>query len=163
MKLILKIILIIFIIFQFFRIDKTNPVADRNMDFLVIKKTPENISKIVKNACYDCHSNETTYPWYTNIQPFGWFVKKHIDEGRKELNFSTFATYEPARQARKLNKAAKEITEGEMPLESYLLIHKEAKLNPDQKELLITYFLTMKDITMMMNNISEKEIQPQKK
>ena len=80
-----------------------------------------------------------------------------------ELNFSTFATYEPLRQAKKLNKAAKEVKEGEMPLESYLLMHKEAKLNQEQKELLVTYLLTMKDITMMQNGISEEELKPKQK
>ena len=134
-----------------------------HMDFLTIKKTPENLSKMIKSACYDCHSNETVYPWYANVQPFGWFLKDHIDEGRRELNFSTFATYEPLRQAKKLNKAAKEVKEGEMPLESYLLMHKEAKLNLEQKELLVTYLLTMKDITMMQNGISEEELKPKQK
>ena len=163
MKNLLKVLLVAFIILQFFRIDKTNPPVDKKMDFLTIKKTPENLSKMIKSACYDCHSNETEYPWYANVQPFGWFLKDHIDEGRRELNFSTFATYEPLRQAKKLNKAAKEVKEGEMPLESYLLMHKEAKLNLDQKELLVTYLLTMKDITMMQNGISEEELKPKQK
>jgi hypothetical protein len=89
MKNLLKVLLVVFIILQFFRIDKTNPPVDKNMDFLTIKKTPENVSTLIKSACYDCHSNETIYPWYSNIQPFGWFLKDHIDEGRRELNFST--------------------------------------------------------------------------
>lgn len=163
MKKLLFALLVFFIILQFFRIDKTNPPVDRNMDFLSIKKTPENISTLIKSTCYDCHSNETVYPWYSNIQPFGWFLKKHIDEGRRELNFSTFATYEPLRQAKKLNRATHEIEEGEMPLESYILIHKEAKLSPEQKQELITYFQSMKDLTMMNNNISEEELKPKKK
>lgn len=162
MKNLLKVLLVVFIILQFFRIDKTNPTVDKNMDFLTIKKTPENVATLIKSACYDCHSNETIYPWYSNIQPFGWFLKDHIDEGRRELNFSNFATYEPARQARKLNKAAKEVKEGEMPLESYILIHKDAKLTPQQKELLVTYFNTMKDVTMITHKISEEELKPKK-
>lgn len=163
MKKVFFLLVLAFALLQFFQIDKTNPPVDKNMDFLTIKKTPEDIAQLIKTSCYDCHSNETVYPWYANVQPFGWFLKDHIDEGRRELNFSTFATYEPLRQAKKLNKAAKEVKEGEMPLESYLLMHKEAKLNQEQKELLVTYFLTMKDITMMQNGISEEELKPKQK
>lgn len=163
MKNLLKILLVVFIILQFFRIDKTNPPVDQNMDFLTIKKTPENISKLIKTGCYDCHSNESTYPWYSNIQPIAWFLKKHIDEGRHKLNFSIFANYEPERQAHKLEECAEVLENGEMPLESYLLIHKDAKLSPEQKEELITYFLTMKDVTMMTNNISEEQLKSKHK
>lgn len=162
MKKLFFLLVLAFALLQFFRIDKTNPPVDKNMDFLTIKKTPENVATLIKSSCYDCHSNETIYPWYSNIQPFGWFLKDHIDEGRRELNFSNFATYEPAREARKLKKAASEIKEGEMPLESYLLIHKDAKLTPQQKELLVTYFNTMKDVTMITNKISEEELKPKK-
>lgn len=123
MKKLFFLLVLAFALLQFFQIDKTNPPVDKNMDFLTIKKTPEDVAQLIKTSCYDCHSNESTYPWYTNIQPFGWLVKDHIEEGRKELNFSTFATYEPLRQAKKLKKSAHEIEEGKMPLESYLLLH----------------------------------------
>ena len=96
----------VFIIIQFFPINKSNPITNEGMDFLKIKNTPEPIAKLIRNSCYDCHSNETKYPFYSNIQPVAWLLKNHIDEGRKELNFSTFATYEPKRQAHKLEEAA---------------------------------------------------------
>jgi hypothetical protein len=88
--------------------------------------------------------------------------KRPYRRRQKRIKFFYFATYEPARQARKLKKAASEIKEGEMPLESYLLIHKDAKLTPQQKELLVTYFNTMKDVTMITNKISEEELKPKK-
>lgn len=130
----------VFIIIQFFPIDKTNPITNEGMDFLKIKNTPEPIAKLIRNSCYDCHSNETKYPFYSNIQPVAWLLKNHIDEGRKELNFSTFATYEPKRQAHKLEEAAEYVEQKNMPLESYTLGHSDAKLSDEQRKQLVNYF-----------------------
>ena len=162
MKKTLLFLISALVIIQFFRIDKTNPPIDKKTDFLVTKSTPENVATLIKNACYDCHSNETTYPWYTNVQPFAWFVKSHIDEGREELNFSTFGTYDVVKQARKLKKAAREVQEGEMPLSSYTIIHQNAKLTKEQVQTLEAYFTTMKEVTMIKNSISEDQLKPQK-
>ena len=162
MKKILLALIGAFLVLQFFGIDKTNPPIDKNSDFLTLKKTPENVATLVKSACYDCHSNETVYPWYAKVQPFGWFLKDHIDEGRRELNFSTFASYEPRRQAKKLDEAAEQIENGGMPLESYTLIHKEAKLTAEQKKLLTDYFNTVKNATMAENGLSETDLQHKK-
>ena len=140
MKKILIILLMVFIIIQFFPIDKTNPITNEGMDFLKIKNTPEPIAKLIRNSCYDCHSNETKYPFYSNIQPVAWLLKNHIDEGRKELNFSTFATYEPKRQAHKLEEAAEYVEQKNMPLESYTLGHSDAKLSDEQRKQLVDYF-----------------------
>lgn len=130
----------VFIIIQFFPIDKTNPITNEGMDFLKIKNTPEPIAKLIRNSCYDCHSNETKYPFYSNIQPVAWLLKNHIDEGRKELNFSTFATYEPKRQAHKLEEATEYVEQKNMPLESYTLGHSDAKLSDEQRKQLVNYF-----------------------
>ena len=130
----------VFIIIQFFPIDKTNPITNEGMDFLKIKNTPEPIAKLIRSSCYDCHSNETKYPFYSNIQPVAWLLKNHIDEGRKELNFSTFATYEPKRQAHKLEEAAEYVEQKNMPSESYTLGHSDAKLSDEQRKQLVNYF-----------------------
>ena len=130
----------VFIIIQFFPINKSNPITNEGMDFLKIKNTPEPIAKLIRNSCYDCHSNETKYPLYSNIQPVAWLLKNHIDEGRKELNFSTFATYEPKRQAQKLEEAAEYVEQKKMPLESYTLGHSDAKLSDEQRKQLVNYF-----------------------
>ncbi|WP_379965041.1 heme-binding domain-containing protein [Epilithonimonas sp. UC225_85] len=140
MKKVLIILLVAFVMIQFFQIDKTNPTNNDGMDFIKIKNTPEPIAKIIRSSCYDCHSNETEYPAYSYIQPFGWLVKDHIDEGRKEMNFSTFATYEPKRQAHKLEEAAEYVEQKKMPLESYTLGHPDAKLTDDQRRQLVDYF-----------------------
>ncbi|RRQ46175.1 heme-binding domain-containing protein [Chryseobacterium sp. SC28] len=140
MKKILIILLLAFIMIQFFPIDKNNPVTNVGMDFIKIKNTPEPIAKLIRTSCYDCHSNETKYPAYSYIQPIGWLLKNHIDEGRVELNFSTFATYEPKSQAHKLEEAAENVEQKEMPLESYTILHSNAKLTDEQRKQLADYF-----------------------
>lgn len=147
MKKLLVVILVAFIIIQFFPIDKTNPAPTPGMDFLKIKKTPPEIATIIKTSCYDCHSNETTYPWYSNIAPASWFLKNHINEGRKHLNFSTFATYEPKRQAHKLQECIELVEGQDMPLESYFLGHQNAKLTAEQRQQLVKYFRKVKEET----------------
>ena len=157
MKKFLVILLVVFVLIQFFRIDKTNPPVNKGMDFLTVKHTPEPLATNIRNACYDCHSNETKYPWYSNIQPVAWFLKDHIDEGRKKLNFSTYATYEPKRQAHKMEEAAEMVENGEMPLESYLLMHPEAKLTDSQKSEMVNYFKKIQTDTEAANNIPHEE------
>ena len=139
MKKISVILLVAFILIQFFSFYKNNPAPTPQMDFLTIKNTPETTANLIRNGCYDCHSNETKYLWYSNVQPIAWFLQDHIEEGRKELNFCTFATYEPKRQAHKLAEAIEQIEKGEMPLDSYIIAHSEAKFSEAQKQEVIQY------------------------
>ncbi|CAH0279977.1 heme-binding domain-containing protein [Chryseobacterium sp. WG14] len=147
MKKVLVVILVAFIMIQFFPIDKTNPAPTPGMDFLKIKNTPDPIAKIIRTSCYDCHSNETKYPWYSNISPASWVVKNHINEGRKHLNFSTFAVYESKRQLHKIEECLEMIEKKEMPLESYYLGHQNAKLTDEQRTALSQYFKKVKEDT----------------
>lgn len=158
MKKLLVVLLVVFVIIQFFRIDQTNPPINKGMDFLVIKNTPESTAQLIKTSCYDCHSNESKYPWYTNIQPLGWFLKDHIEEGRKKLNFSTFATYDVKRQAHKLFEAAHEVETDEMPLESYRLGHADANLTDEEKVILVNYFREVEAETRRSNALPAEEI-----
>ena len=153
MKKILIIIIVAFVLIQFFPIDKNNPAATPKMDFLQIKATPEKTATLIRNACYDCHSNESKYPWYSNVQPFGWFLADHIKEGRKELNFSTFATYDKKRQAKKLKEAAEQLEKNEMPLDSYVILHPEAKLSAADQKVMIDYFKFMENDTRILNDL----------
>lgn len=139
MKKILIALLVALVAIQFFQIDKTNPVSDENLDFLVMNNTLPEIASQIKASCYDCHSNKSNYPAYTYVQPIGWFVKNHIEEGRDELNFSEFGSYSAKKQAHKLEESYELIEKGEMPLSSYTIIHKEAVLDATQKTALITY------------------------
>jgi hypothetical protein len=140
MKKVLIVLLVVLVVIQFFQIDKTNPVTDINQDFLKIHETPTEIASTMKAACYDCHSNKSVYPWYSNIQPIGWYLKDHIEEGKEHLNFSEFGTYTPKKQAHKLEECYELIEKGEMPLSSYTIIHKEAVLSETQQTELVSYF-----------------------
>lgn len=136
-KKILYSILVLLIIIQFFRIDKTNPTINISQDFIEITKPPIEIATILKSACYDCHSSETRYPWYTNIAPVSWWIKHHIDEGKEELNFSEWGTYKTKRKDHKLEEIIEWVEDGEMPLNEYTWTHADSKLTQEQKDLLI--------------------------
>ena len=101
------------------------------------------VSGILKKACYDCHSDHTDYPWYTHIQPVGWWLNHHVNEGKRELNFSEFKTYTLKRKLHKLKEIKKQITEGEMPMSSYTWIHTDATLNDEQKAKLLNWVQEM--------------------
>lgn len=90
---------------------------------------PAEVEAILQRACYDCHSNATTYPWYANVQPIGWWLEKHVRDGKRQLNFSEFATYTTKRATRKLEETAEEVREHKMPLDSYTWVHRDAKLS----------------------------------
>ncbi len=140
MKKILIGLLVVLVAIQFFQIDKTNPVADEKLDFLVMNNTSPEIATQIKASCYDCHSNQSVYPAYTYVQPVGWFVKNHIEEGKEHLNFSEFGNYSAKKQAHKLEESYEMIEKDEMPLSSYTIIHKEAVLDEAQQNALINYF-----------------------
>lgn len=134
----------IFVIIQFFRIDKTNPEVIAENDFLYAVGASDDVAQIIKTSCYDCHSNTSKYPWYSNVAPVSWWLKDHINEAREELNFSEWETYNITKKANILEEAIEEVEEGEMPLSSYTLTHGDAKLNPEQIKLLIHFFETLK-------------------
>lgn len=137
-----KIILgigIVFGLIQFVRIDKTVPDYEKSNDIIVATNPSVAVVTILKTTCYDCHSFESKYPWYSNITPVSFFLKKHIDEGREELNFSMWATYSVKKKVHKLEEMKEMVSEGEMPLDSYLIMHKEAALSDESKEKLIDW------------------------
>jgi cytochrome c553 len=133
-------LLMLLLVLQFFQINKTNPEIKPGEDFLVINKTEASTAKLLKDACYDCHSHETKYPWYTNVVPLSWWIKKHIVKGREELNFSTWATYTAKKADHKLEESIEMLEEKKMPLKSYVIAHSEAKLSADQIKQLSDYF-----------------------
>jgi hypothetical protein len=137
---ILYIILGILIVLQFFQIDRNDPETDPSKDFLAIAQPPAEIEQMIRVSCYDCHSFETAYPWYTYINPVGWWVKNHIHEGREHLNFSEWANYSGEKRAHKLEECYEEVGEGEMPLSSYTLAHGSARLSQDQRDKLVSWF-----------------------
>ena len=107
--------------------------------------SPGNVQGILKTSCYDCHSNNTHYPWYAHVQPVGWFLANHIKEGKEELNFSEFGTYSTRRKQSKLKAIASSVKDGSMPLSSYTYLHGDAKLSSEAKVLIITWAINTAD------------------
>ncbi|MBN1819703.1 MAG: heme-binding domain-containing protein, partial [Prolixibacteraceae bacterium] len=125
------ILSIIFIGLQFFQPEKNNQPADQNHLFSQAI-VPEPVQQILNNACMDCHSNQTHYPWYDRISPVSWYVNNHIEEGKEELNFSEWGQLSNIDKINRLTKISEETKEGKMPLKSYTFMHKQAKLTEEQ-------------------------------
>lgn len=106
---------------------------------MVIYDASQTTEAIFKTSCFNCHSNNTNYPWYNKIQPVAWILEDHIAEGKEELNFNEFGSYSIRRQKSKLKSMASQIDDDEMPLSSYTLIHKEAKLSDEDKDKVLTW------------------------
>ena len=134
----------LFLLIQSFRIDKTTKPVDPAKDFMSLTPTNVEVTNTLKIACYDCHSNQPNYPWYTNLAPFSWWVKNHINEGSEHLNFSEWGAYSEKRRNHKLEECIELLEEGEMPLGTYTWMHKEAKLTDTQKMQLIEFFKAVK-------------------
>jgi len=146
MKKIGYALLAILVIIQFFRPAKNINTADAATanDISKVYTVPEKVQQILKTSCYDCHSNNTIYPWYNNIQPVAWWLKNHVDEGKREINFNEFSSYSARRQYKKMEEVIEQVKEDEMPLSSYTIIHRDAKLNPEQKLALMEWAKTIR-------------------
>lgn len=135
-KNILIILLLLFIGIQFIDVKRNvspNPSANAIENYY---KIPVKVQTILKTSCYDCHSNNTSYPWYSKVQPVKWWLSDHVNSGKRHLNFDEFNTYSRDKKLEKLDEIIETIKEGEMPLTSYTAIHQEAKLSlSDQSEI----------------------------
>ncbi|WP_212003914.1 heme-binding domain-containing protein [Chitinophaga sp. HK235] len=130
----------IFVVIQFFRPSKNQgSQQDATKDVAAIYPMPDSVQHILQLACYDCHSNHTRYPWYAEIQPIGWLLNKHIQGGKKELNFQEYGEYSFKRQRNKLKRMKEQIISKKMPLPSYTLLHPEARLTHVQQQAVITW------------------------
>ncbi|MEO5777347.1 MAG: heme-binding domain-containing protein [Flavobacterium sp.] len=128
--------LILFVLIQFYQPARNinGQVSPAHIE--KVYSMPLTVSNILHTSCYDCHSNNTNYPWYSYIQPARAFLDSHITEGKKELNFSEFGNYSNRKQESKLRAIAKQVSSGEMPLNSYTAMHKNAMLSELQKKAL---------------------------
>ncbi len=137
MTRILKISAIIMLLFlvliQFYPVEKPTLVENNPDDLIINTEIPASIKSMLKTSCYDCHSNETTYPWYSNVAPIKWLVYKDIIKGRKAANFSNWTKLSDDNKMDLLYEMAEEVQEGDMPMEVYILNHSDAKLNTKQK------------------------------
>lgn len=147
-RIIKKILLVLFIAFiaiQFIRPTRNKGDGILATDISKLVSMPDSVQVILKNACYDCHSNNTNYPWYSNIQPMSWLMAKHIKQGKAVLNFSEFGNYSARKQLSKLTGIANSIKDDIMPLSSYKWMHKNARLDANEKALIINWVQQSKD------------------
>src|SRR5678816_2273647 len=126
-KKILLGLLVVFVLIQFIQPSRNKSSEILSTDLAKTISIPENVQIILKTACYDCHSNNTNYPWYSRIQPFGWLLARHIRKGKAELNFSEFGSYSLRRRITKLTGIANSMKDETMPLSSYTMIHQNAR------------------------------------
>ena len=151
-KKILFIGLIIFLLMQLYQPARNISFEqDITGNFTKVYNVPKNVEIILRTSCYDCHSNNTYYPWYSYIQPARFFMERHIKEGKEELNFNEFGNYSKRRQNSKLKAISKEIESNEMPLSSYTLIHKNAILTASQKKKVLDWINKIEDSISSQN------------
>lgn len=142
MKKVLLYGIIIFLSFQLIQIDKENPSVDKKIDYNQVTHASLEIQKILKKACYDCHSNEVKYPWYSSIAPISWFIKEHVNQGKEYVNFSEYGKYNRYQKENIKSSLYRVIENKTMPLNSYLWMHKEANLSEKDYILLLNWFQT---------------------
>ncbi len=145
LKKIVLFLLIVFVGIQFIPTKRNESSEVLETDFSKTFTVPANIQNTFEKSCYDCHSNNTNYPWYNKIQPISWLLENHIKEGKKEFNFSEFGSYSKRKQKNKLKSLVSQIKDKKMPMQSYTIIHKDAKLSNADKEQIIVWINKLRD------------------
>ncbi|NNC85963.1 MAG: heme-binding domain-containing protein [Bacteroidia bacterium] len=146
-KKILAGIIIVFALIQFKTVDKTNPETDSAQDFLAVNNASIEMENLFKNACYDCHSNVTRYPWYFSVAPISWWTRGHIDHARGNLNFSIWQTYQQKKQDYKLEESIEIINKKWMPPKTYKMMHAEARLSDEEREKMVSWMKSINNNT----------------
>lgn len=134
LKKILLVLLIVFIVIQFFRPEKNVSAQTSRNDITTQYSMPGDVKQIMDKACFDCHSNNTKYPWYAEIQPVAWWLANHVEEGKEHINYSEFTSYGLRKQYHKLEETEEMVKENEMPLDSYTWMHRDAKLTTEERQ-----------------------------
>lgn len=136
--------LAIFILIQFYQPARNvSNAMPTSFAFTKVYAVPADVQSVLQVSCYDCHSNNTSYPWYSYIQPARWLMERHIKEGKYNVNFDEWGNYSARKQENKLDRMVKQIKGDEMPLVSYTMIHKNAKLSDAQKNIIINWINTL--------------------
>lgn len=131
-KKVLGGLLMLVIVIQLLQPTRNISEGNSENDISKVYAIPVDVQNVLTQKCYDCHSNNTRYPWYIHIQPIGWWMASHIKEAKEDLNFSEFKTYNEKRAAHKLEDLSEVVTEGSMPLKSYVWLHSDAKVTPEE-------------------------------
>ena len=134
------LVVAIVLVIQVIPVERNVSTVPPGQSFEKTEKVPANVAAILKVSCYDCHSNNTRYPWYSELQPGAWFMARHIKKGKEELNLDEFNDYSKRRKKAKIKSIISQIEKEEMPLKSYLLLHPDAGLTPNKKQVLLQFF-----------------------
>jgi hypothetical protein len=140
----ISILSVLIIIFQFIPVRKLKSELYPASDFFAINTTTSEVKNLIRNACYDCHSNETVLPWYSKIAPVSWILNDHIIESRDNLNFSNWGLYSSNDIKDILKSCIEELNKGDMPLLSYKLMHPDSRLSDKDKALIINLFTNVR-------------------
>ncbi|MCC7402081.1 MAG: heme-binding domain-containing protein [Chitinophagaceae bacterium] len=138
-KKILIVLLIALVIIQLFHPKRNKSKGDQPNYIGKSFTVPDDIKSILERSCNDCHSNNTNYPWYANIQPVAWWLNHHIKEGKNEINFDEFSNKSLRFQYHKFEEITEQVKEGEMPINSYTWTHKDAVLSEADKSKLMAW------------------------
>ena len=130
---------------QFFPTSLNQSETIPTSDFMVVNNVKKEVERIITTSCYDCHSNNTEYPWYNKVQPVAWFLEDHVAHGKEELNFNEWDSYSSRRKNSKLKSIISQIEDDEMPLWSYTLVHKEARMSENEKKIVLDWVSKLKD------------------
>lgn len=134
------LVVAIVLVIQVIPVERNVSTVAPGQSFEKTEKVPANVAAILKVSCYDCHSNNTRYPWYSELQPGAWFMARHIKKGKEELNFDEFNNYSERRKKAKIKSIISQIEKDEMPLKSYRMMHGNARLSADKKKELLDFF-----------------------
>ena len=124
---------VVFVALQFVPVDRVNPPVERDVD------APEEVRAILRRSCYDCHSHETRWPWNSHIAPVSWWIADHVEHGRGDLNFSQWPAFDFVEEGLALEDIEEQVRKGEMPLSSYLILHREARLTEEDRRVLLDW------------------------
>jgi len=146
LRILFILLIAAFVVMQFFGIDRTNPEFDPENDFLSMEKPPAELEKLVKASCYDCHSNQTKWPWYSYVAPVSWLIDEHVTDGRDNVNLSEWGEYELEDRAYIIEEMIEEIEDGEMPFPGYDKLHPDANLSEEQKQALFKWLRSIQKL-----------------
>lgn len=153
LKKILVFLLVVLVIAQFFGPEKNDGEMTSVAAFVSETNPPEDVKKVLETTCYDCHSDKTVYPWYSNITPVNYWLDDHIKDGKKHLNFSKWSSYSLKKKEHKMDELYEEVEKGEMPLDSYTWTHADANLTQEQIDAVVTWGKKVQaDYKLQMNS-----------
>jgi hypothetical protein len=124
---------VVFVALQLVPVDRSNPPVQSEVS------APEEVRTILRRACYDCHSHETRWPWYSYVAPVSWWVVGHVDHARGDLNLSQWPVLDFELQELAFHDIEEQVSSEQMPLPSYLILHSEARLTPEERETLLRW------------------------